>query len=57
MTTTPIDLSRLPPPNVVEVIDYETLLAERKAYFISLYPAEERDEVAATLAVESEPIV
>ncbi|MWL87154.1 baseplate J/gp47 family protein [Cupriavidus sp. SW-Y-13] len=55
--TTPIDLSRLPPPNVVEVIDYEVILAERKAYYLSLYPAEQREAVARTLALESEPVV
>ena len=33
MTTfTPIDLSQLPAPDVVEQIDYELILAERKAY-------------------------
>lgn len=55
-TFTPIALSQLPAPNVVEPIDYEVILAERKAYFISLYPADEQAEVAATLALESEPV-
>ncbi|CAM3104580.1 baseplate J/gp47 family protein [Cupriavidus taiwanensis] len=57
MTTTPIDLSRLPAPNVVEVIDYESLLAERKAHFVSLHPVAERAAVEETLKLESEPIV
>lgn len=52
-----IDLSQLPAPDVVEVLDYETLLAERKATLISLYPAEQQDAVARTLALESEPVV
>ncbi|RWA51293.1 hypothetical protein AU476_23550 [Cupriavidus sp. UYMSc13B] len=52
-----IDLSQLPPPDVVETIDFEVILAERKAYFVSLYPADQRAAVAATLALESEPIV
>ncbi|WP_416411588.1 baseplate assembly protein [Pantoea sp. App145] len=52
-----IDLSQLPAPDVVEALDYETLLAERKATLISLYPEEQQDAVAATLALESEPIV
>lgn len=56
MTKTPIDLSRLPFPNVIEVIDFETLYAERKAALIALYPEAERAEVAATLALESEPL-
>lgn len=52
-----IDLSQLPAPDVVETLDYETLLAERKATLISLYPAEQQDAVARTLALESEPVV
>lgn len=56
VTFTPIDLSQLPAPNVVEPIDYEAILAERKAYFISLHPTEKQEQVAATLELESEPI-
>lgn len=52
-----IDLSQLPAPDVVEVLDYETLLAERKATLISLYPADQQDAIARTLTLESEPIV
>ncbi|CAI1571771.1 Baseplate J-like protein [Serratia liquefaciens] len=52
-----IDLSQLPAPNVVEPLDYETLFAERKATLISLYPADQQEAVARTLALESEPIV
>ena len=51
-----ITLSQLPQPNVIEVLDYETILAERKAYFVSLYPADQQAAIAATLALESEPI-
>jgi len=47
----------LPTPDVVESLDYETLLAERKATLISLYPADQQDAVARTLTLESEPIV
>ncbi|WP_175784516.1 baseplate assembly protein [Burkholderia ambifaria] len=54
--TTPIDLSRLPAPNVVEVIDFEELLAERKAGLLGLVPEELKAEAAAVLEVESEPI-
>ncbi|NIA00862.1 baseplate J/gp47 family protein [Massilia sp. CCM 8734] len=57
MITTPIDLARLPVPTVVEVLDFETIYAERKAALIALYPADQRAEVAATLAFESEPLV
>ena len=52
-----IDLSQLPAPDVVEVLDSETLLAERKATLISLYPAEQQAAIARTLSLESEPIV
>lgn len=52
-----IDLSQLPAPDVVEALDYETLLNERKATLVSLYPAEQQDAVARTLALESEPVV
>ncbi|MRS20772.1 baseplate assembly protein [Enterobacteriaceae bacterium RIT692] len=52
-----IDLSQLPAPDVVETLDYETLLAERKATLISLYPEEQQAAFARTLSLESEPIV
>uniref|UniRef100_UPI0036DAD313 baseplate assembly protein n=1 Tax=Photorhabdus sp. RM322S TaxID=3342825 RepID=UPI0036DAD313 len=52
-----IDLSQLPPPDVVEPLDYESLLAERKATLISLYPEEQQEAIARTLELESEPLV
>ncbi|MDO6408665.1 baseplate assembly protein [Pantoea phytobeneficialis] len=52
-----IDLSQLPAPDVVETLDYESLLAERKATLISLYPEEQQAAIATTLALESDPIV
>ncbi|CAI8838275.1 MULTISPECIES: baseplate J/gp47 family protein [unclassified Pseudomonas] len=55
-TFTPIDLAQLPDPDVVEQIDYEQILAERKAYAVSLWPVEQQAEIAATLALESEPL-
>ncbi|WP_070415274.1 baseplate J/gp47 family protein [Pseudomonas lundensis] len=55
-TFTPIDLSQLPAPDVVQQIDFEQILAERKAYAISLWPADEQAEIAGRLALESEPI-
>ena len=51
-----IDLSQLPAPQIVDVPDFETLLAERKAAFVALYPSDEQAAVARTLALESEPI-
>jgi phage-related baseplate assembly protein len=51
-----IDLSLLPPPQIVEQIDYEQILAERKAFALSLWPEPERAEIAARLSLESEPL-
>ncbi|SEQ31029.1 Phage-related baseplate assembly protein [Rosenbergiella nectarea] len=51
-----IDLSQLPAPQIVEVPDFETLLTERKAALIALYPADQQDAISRTLALESEPI-
>ncbi|MGY2313553.1 baseplate J/gp47 family protein [Pseudomonas sp. SDO5522_S412] len=51
-----IDLSQLPAPQIVEQIDYELILAERKAYAINLWPIEEQPEIAARLEMESEPL-
>lgn len=55
-TFLPIDLSQLPAPQVVEQIDFEQILAERKVYAVSLWPADEQAEIAARLELESEPI-
>lgn len=52
-----VDLSQLPPPEVVDVPDFESLYALRKANFIAFYPAEEQAAVTRTLELESDPIV
>lgn len=52
-----VDLSQLAAPDVVEELDYETILTERKVTLVSLYPEEQQDAVARTLTLESEPIV
>jgi len=51
-----IDLSKLPPPDVVEALDFESILAARKAGLIARFPADKQAEVAAVLALESEPL-
>lgn len=51
-----VDLSQLPAPDVIEELDYESILAERKATLVSLFPAEQQDAIARTLALESEPL-
>nr|WP_256466234.1 baseplate assembly protein [Yersinia ruckeri] len=50
-------MSQLPAPLAVEALDYETLLAERKAELIALYPADEQGTIMRTLSLESEPLV
>lgn len=52
----PIDLSQLPSPSVVEALDYETILAERKAALLGLISSDQRDQVETTLELESEPL-
>ncbi|MBK4725075.1 baseplate assembly protein [Pantoea agglomerans] len=52
-----IDLSQLPAPNVVEALDFETLLQARKAALVALYPADQQAAITRTLELESEPIV
>lgn len=54
--TTPIDLSRLPSPEMLEEIDYEQILAERKASLIALHSDVEQDDVRRLLEIESEPL-
>ncbi|MCI0508610.1 phage-related baseplate assembly protein [Chromohalobacter marismortui] len=54
--SSPIDLSRLPAPAVVEELDFETIFAERKSRLLELTPEDERADVAATLELESEPL-
>lgn len=51
-----IDLSQLPSPTVVEQLDYEEILAERRQALLDLVPASQRAEVEATLERESEPL-
>ncbi|MDI3292532.1 baseplate assembly protein [Janthinobacterium tructae] len=53
--STPIDLTQLPAPSVVEVLDFETILANRKTHLVSLLPEAERAAVTALLELESEP--
>lgn len=51
-----IDLGQLPAPQIVEQIDYEQILAERKTYAISLWPPEQQAEITARLDLDSEPL-
>ncbi|MEN3113079.1 baseplate J/gp47 family protein [Uliginosibacterium paludis] len=51
-----VDLSLLSAPDILETLDFETLYAERRASLVALYPADEQAAIAATLALESEPL-
>lgn len=52
-----VDLNQLAAPDVVEELDYETILSERKATLVSLYPEDQQEAIARTLSLESEPLV
>ncbi|MBD8169526.1 baseplate assembly protein [Erwinia persicina] len=52
-----IDLSQLPAPEIVESLDFEVILAARKAALIALYPDDEQAAIAQTLELESEPML
>lgn len=54
---TAVDLSQLPAPDVVESLDFEAILAERKAALLELVDEEQRADIEATLALESEPLI
>lgn len=51
-----IDLSLLPAPAVIEPLDYETILTNRKAALIALWPEDDRPALEATLALETEAL-
>ena len=51
-----VDLSKLDAPKVLEDLGFESLLADRKAEFIALFPQDERAIWQARLSLESEPI-
>ena len=46
-----IDLSMLPPPSIIEELDFEALLAARRADLVERYPA-----AADVIVLESEPL-
>ncbi|MGK8676424.1 baseplate assembly protein [Serratia marcescens] len=48
-----IDLSQLPPPDVIETVDFEVLLSDIKQYLIACFPEEEQPAVRRALALES----
>ncbi|EMV4050079.1 baseplate J/gp47 family protein [Escherichia coli] len=51
-----VDLSELPPPEIIATLDYETILSEVIAMIIAAYPEEKQLAIAAAMALESEPL-
>ncbi|HEJ7300915.1 MULTISPECIES: baseplate assembly protein [Serratia] len=51
-----IDLSQLPSPQIIEPLDFETILVDVKAAMIAAFPADQQASVAAALSLESEPL-
>lgn len=51
-----IDLSQIPAPDILESLDFETLLAERKAELLEAIPEDQRAAIQPVLSIESEPL-
>ena len=51
-----VDLSQLPKPQIIKVLDFEEILVEVKADMIAAFPQEQQAAVAAALELESEPM-
>lgn len=51
-----IDLSQLPSPEIIEELDFETILTDVKAVMVAAFPADQQASVAAALSLESEPL-
>ncbi|GLW38704.1 baseplate assembly protein [Pectobacterium carotovorum subsp. carotovorum] len=51
-----VDLSQLPQPQIIEVLDFEIILRDVKAVMIAAFPASQQASVAAALELESEPL-
>lgn len=51
-----IDLSLVPAPDLIDALDFEAILAARKAALVALWPEADRPALEATLAIESEAL-
>lgn len=51
-----IDLSRLPQPEFTQTQSYEELISEMREELIAAMPENQREEIAETLQLESEPL-
>jgi phage-related baseplate assembly protein len=52
-----VDLSQLQAPDIIETLAYEDIVAELKAFYIALWPADQQAAAAAMVSLESEPAV
>ncbi|WP_370555510.1 baseplate J/gp47 family protein [Edwardsiella tarda] len=51
-----VDLSQLPQPQIIEVLDFEIILTEVKQVMLGAFPEEQRPAIAAAMRLESEPL-
>lgn len=51
-----VDFSQLTPPQMIEVLDYEAILTDRKEALIARYDSTQQDNIRAILNRESEPL-
>lgn len=51
-----IDLSLVPAPDLIDTLDFEAILSDRKAALLALWPEADRPALTATLAIESEAL-
>lgn len=51
-----VDLSQLPQPQIIEVLDFESILRDVKSDMLAAFPEEQQASVAAALELESEPL-
>lgn len=51
-----VDFSQLAPPQMIETLDYERILNERKTALIERFAIDEQDGIRAILSRESEPL-
>lgn len=47
-----VDFSQLAPPDIIETIDYEVILAERKADLINRFPDDQNHRLLKYLTVK-----
>ncbi|EFI5218459.1 TPA: baseplate J/gp47 family protein, partial [Escherichia coli] len=51
-----VDLSELPTPQIIEELNFESILAEVKENIITAFPQIQQDAVRSAMALESEPL-